>query len=76
MAELGTVKVKLYAGLDGREPMEVGYFLVPLTLKSATTGTLEANIRDAIEYVQEDFKAVFTRTSDVDGAGGGGTDAE
>lgn len=61
MSDIGTVQVILYAGLRGAEPVEVGTLSVPLTLKSASTGTIEAHLSEALEYVTEDLKAVFGR---------------
>ena len=56
---VGTVQVILYAGLRGAEPIEVGTLSVPLTLRSASTGTLEMHLSEALEYVAEDVKRGF-----------------
>ena len=59
MSAVGTVQVVLYAGLPGAAPTEVGTVQVPLTLKSASTGTIEGQLTEVLSYVAEDLKAVF-----------------
>jgi hypothetical protein len=55
----GYISVKIYAGLPGAEPIEVGTVRVPLTLRATSTKTIEAHLSDAVEYVAADFERVF-----------------
>jgi hypothetical protein len=61
---VGSIEVVLYAGLRGADPIEVGTLRAPLTLKTASTGTIEASLTEALQYVAEDFKAVFASEDD------------
>lgn len=61
---LGNVEVVLYAGLRGATPTEVGTLRIPLTLRSVSTGTIEAQLSESLEYVSESLRAVFGATSE------------
>lgn len=57
--QMGHVTVELMARVGNGEPQSLGFVHMPLTVSAIATGTLEGNIRAALDYVREDLKAVF-----------------
>lgn len=55
---IGSITVTLLAQVGDSPPQRVGDVRLPLRVAN-TTGTLQASIKDALEYVSEDLKRVF-----------------
>jgi hypothetical protein len=58
-AYIGHIVVELLARVGDGEPQSMGVIQIPLTVKSVSTATIEASLKEAIDYVSEDLKAVF-----------------
>lgn len=56
---IGSIRVLLYAGLDGETPIEVGSVMIPIRLDPMRTKGIEGSLREAVEYVAADLQAVF-----------------
>lgn len=63
MATVGSLQIELLGRIGDHEPHSLGMISIPLSLRSVSTGVLEAELHEALDYIKISLERIFSKES-------------